>query len=108
MWNDDDIQRAFVDNTVGKYFTGAIDFTIGNIAVGGVFGTAAKTGMLGARKVGLTTRAKNLTTVEKNIDDGILFAQSAGVSGIQTTIGNDIAKLSQTTDINEVSGILSK
>jgi hypothetical protein len=108
LWNDDDIQRAFVDNTVGKYFTGAIDFTIGNIAVGGVFGTAAKTGMLGARKVGLTTRAKNLTTVEKNIDDGILFAQSAGVSGIQTTIGNDIAKLSQTTDINEVSGILSK
>jgi hypothetical protein len=108
LWNDDDIQRAFVDNTVGKYFTGLVDFTVGNIAVGGVFGTAAKYGALGARGIGLTTRAKNLTAVEKNIDDGVLFTQSSGASGIQTTIGNDIAKLSQTTDINEVSGILSK
>lgn len=108
LWNDDDIQKAFVDNTVGKYFTGTIDFTVSNIAIGGAFGTAAKAGALGARKVGLTTRAKNLTLVEKNIDDGILFSQSTGASGRQTTIGNDITKLSKTTDINEVSGILTK
>jgi hypothetical protein len=39
LWNDDDIQRAFVDNTVGKYFTGVVDFTVSNIAIGGAFGT---------------------------------------------------------------------
>ena len=108
LWNDDDIQRAFVDNTVGKYFTGVVDFTVSNIAIGGAFGTAAKAGMLGARKAGLTTRAKNLTAVEKNIDDGILFTQSNGVSGRQTSIGNDINKLASTTDINEVSTVLTK
>lgn len=108
LWNDDDIQRAFVDNTVGKYFTGVVDFTVSNIAIGGAFGTAAKAGALGARKVGLTTRAKNLATVEKNIDDGILFTQSSGASGKQTVIGNDINKLAATTDINEISTILNK
>ncbi len=108
LWNDDDIQRTFVDNTVGKYFTGVVDFTVSNIAIGGAFGTAAKAGALGARKAGLTTRAKNLTAVEKNIDDGILFTQSNGVSGRQTSIGNDINKLASTTDINEVSTILTK
>ena len=107
LWNDDDIQRAFVDNTVGRYFTGTIDFTVSNIAIGGAFGTAAKVGVLGARKAGLTTRAKNLTNVEKDIDDAVLFAQSNGASGRQTTIGNDITRLSKTTDIDEVSTILT-
>jgi hypothetical protein len=107
LWNDDDIQRAFVDNTVGKYFTGVVDFTVSNIAIGGAFGTAAKYGALGARKVGLTTRAKNLTAVEKNIDDGVLFAQSNGASGRQSAIGNDVNKLAKTTDIDEVSTILT-
>jgi uncharacterized protein YdhG (YjbR/CyaY superfamily) len=107
LWNDDDIQRAFVDNTVGKYFTGVVDFTVSNIAIGGAFGTAAKYGALGARKVGLTTRAKNLTAVEKNIDDGVLFAQSNGASGKKSAIGNDVNKLAKTTDIDEVSTILT-
>jgi hypothetical protein len=107
LWNDDDIQRAFVDNTVGKYFTGVVDFTVSNIAIGGAFGTAAKYGALGARKVGLTTRAKNLTAVEKNIDDGVLFAQSNGASGRKSAIGNDVNKLAKTTDIDEVSTILT-
>ena len=108
LWNDDDIQRAFVDNTVGKYFTGTIDFTVSNAAIAGAFGAASKVGALGARKAGLTTRVQNLGKVEKDIDDGILFTQSAAASGRQTSIGNDINKLASTTDINEVSTILTK
>jgi hypothetical protein len=108
LWNDDDIQRAFVDNTVGKYFTGTIDFTVSNVAIAGAFGAAAKVGALGARKTGLTTRVQNLGKVEKDINDGILFTQSAAASGRQTSIGNDINKLASTTDINEVSTILTK
>ena len=108
LWNDEDIQKAFVDNTVGKYFTGTIDFTISNIALTGAFGTSAKVGALGARKVGLTTRANNLTKVEKDIDDGILFTQSNGISGKQSSIGNDINKLAGTFDINDITTILPK
>jgi len=108
LWNDDDIQRAFVDNTVGRYFTGLTDFTVSNIALTGAFGTAAKVGALGARKAGLTTRANNLAKVEKDIDDGILFIQSNGASGRQTTIGNDINKLAGTSNINDITTILPK
>ena len=108
LWNDDDIQKAFVDNTVGRYFTGLTDFTVSNIALTGAFGTAAKVGSLGARKAGLTTRIKNLSKVEKDIDDGILFTQSSAASGRQTAIGNDIAKLAATSNIDDVSTILTK
>jgi len=108
LWNDEDIQAAFVDNTVGKYFTGFTDFTVSNIALTGAFGTAAKVGGLGARKAGLTTKVDNLNKVEKTIDDGILFNQSKGAQGAQTTIGNDINKLAATTNIEEVSTVLNK
>jgi hypothetical protein len=108
LWNDDDIQRAFVDNTVGRYFTGLTDFTVSNIALTGAFGTAAKVGSLGARAAGLTTRVQNISKIEKDIDDGILFTQSNGASGKQTVIGNDINKLASTSNIDEVSTILTK
>jgi|APGre2960657404_1045060.scaffolds.fasta_scaffold00143_4 hypothetical protein len=108
LWNDDDIQRAFVDNTVGKYFTGITDFTVSNLAIGGAFGLAAKSGYLSARKAGLTTKANNFNKIEKDIDDGILYTQSSAASGRQTTIGNDINKLASTSDIEEVSTILNK
>lgn len=108
LWDDNDIQKAFVDNTVGKYFTGFTDFTVSNLALTGAFGTAAKVGGLGARKAGLTSRANNLNKIEKDIDDGILFAQSNSASGRQTTIGNDVNKLAATTNIEEVSTVLNK
>ncbi len=108
LWNDDDIQRAFVDNTVGKYFTGTVDFAVSNLAISGAFGLAAKSGYLGARKAGLTTKANNFSKIEKDIDDGILYSQSSAASGRQTTIGNDINKLASTSDIEEVSTILNK
>jgi hypothetical protein len=108
LWNNEDIQKTFVDNTVGKYFTGTTDFVVANAVMGGVFGVAAKTGNLGARGAGLTTKVNNLTKVEKDIDDGILFTQSQAASGRQTTIGNDINKLAGTSNIEEVSTILEK
>jgi hypothetical protein len=108
LWNNEDIQKTFVDNTVGKYFTGTTDFVVANAVMGGVFGVAVKTGNLGARGAGLTTKVNNLTKVEKDIDDGILFTQSQAASGRQTTIGNDINKLAGTSNIEEVSTILEK
>jgi hypothetical protein len=108
LWNNEDIQRAFVDNTVGRYFTGITDFTVSNLAIAGVFNVSAKAGSLGARGAGLTTKVSSLTKVEKDIDDGILFTQSQAASGRQTTIGNDINKLAATSNIEEVSTILSK
>jgi hypothetical protein len=108
LWNDNDIQSAYVDNAVGRWFTGPLDFAVSNIAIAKGFGIAAKFGNLGARAAGLTTRAKNLTKIEQDINDGILFEQSQSASGRQTTIGNDINKLAGTQNIDEVSTILTK
>ncbi len=81
---------------------------VSNLAISGAFGLAAKSGYLGARKAGLTTKANNFSKIEKDIDDGILYSQSSAASGRQTTIGNDINKLASTSDIEEVSTILNK
>jgi hypothetical protein len=107
LWNDNDIQRAFVDNTVGSYFTGVLDFTASNIAISGAFGTMAKAGNLAARGVGLSTRGKAVSQFEMDINDGVTFKNSDGASGRLTTAGSDIQRMTNTTDINEV-GILVK
>ena len=108
LWNDNDIQRAFVDNTVGKYFTGVLDFTASNIAISGAFGAMAKVGNLGARKVGLTTKNKAASQFEMDINDGLTFKNSDGTSGRLTTAGSDVQRLSSTTDINEVGQLVQK
>jgi hypothetical protein len=108
LWNDNDIQRAFVDNTVGKYFTGVLDFTASNIAISGAFGAMAKVGNLGARKVGLTTKNKAASQFEMDINDGLTFKNSEGASGRLTTAGSDVQRLASTTDINEVGQLVQK
>ena len=108
LWNDNDIQRAFVDNTVGRYFTGALDFTASNIAISGAFGAAAKAGNLAARGVGLTTKNKAASQFEMDINDGVTFKNSDGTSGRLTTAGSDVQRLASTTDINEVSQLVQK
>ena len=107
LWNDDDIQRAYVDNIVGRYFTGPLDFTASNIAIAGAFGAMAKTGNLAARGVGLSTKGKAVSQFEMDINDGVAFKNSDGASGRLTTAGSDIQRMTNTTDINEV-GILVK
>ena len=108
LWNDNDIQRAFVDNTVGRYFTGVLDFTASNIAISGAFGAAAKAGNLAARGVGLTTKNKAASQFEMDINDGVTFKNSDGTSGRLTTAGSDVQRLVSTTDINEVSQLVQK
>lgn len=108
LWNDNDIQRAFVDNTVGKYFTGVLDFTASNIAISGAFGAMAKVGNLGARKVGLTTKNKAASQFEMDINDGVAFKNSDGTTGRLTTAGSDVQRLASTTDINEVGQLIQK
>lgn len=108
LWNDNDIQRAFVDNTVGKYFTGVLDFTASNAAISGAFGAMAKAGNLAARGVGITTKNKAASQFEMDINDGVAFKNSAGASGRLTTAGSDVQRLASTTDINEVGQLVQK
>ncbi len=101
LWDDNDIQAAFVDNNVGKYFTGTLDFVGGNLAVGGAFSAISKGGKLAAKKTGYTTRNVATSELEKNINDGIAFG--TGIAGGKQTVSGDlITKLAQSTDANYV------
>jgi hypothetical protein len=51
LWNDADVQEAFVDNVVGRYYTGYGDFLISNAVIGAVGGRAALLSKLHARLV---------------------------------------------------------
>ncbi len=107
LWDDDDIQAAFVDNNVGKYFTGTLDFVGGNIAVGGAFSAISKGGKLAAKKTGYTTRNIASSELEKNINDGIAFG--TGVAGGKQTVSGDlITKLAESTNPNYVVKTLKK
>lgn len=108
LWNDNDIQSTFVDNLVGRYFTGSIDFFLSNAAISGAFGAAAKAGKLAARGVGLSTKNKAVSQFEMDINDGLAFKNSAGASGRLTTAGSDIDRMTASTDINEVSQLVQK
>ncbi len=107
LWDDNDIQAAFVDNNVGKYFTGTLDFVGGNLAVGGAFSAISKGGKLAAKKTGYTTRNVATSELEKNINDGIAFG--TGIAGGKQTVSGDlITKLAQSTDANYVVKTLKK
>lgn len=106
LWNDQDVQNAFVENTVGRWFTGFTDFTVTNVALAAAGGRAAAGSKFAARKMGYSTRGRTTERMEKDINDGILFSQNLG--GRQTNIGDDIMRMSNTTSESEIVDIYRK
>lgn len=106
LYNDNDVQAAFVDNIVGRYYTGVGDFLASNVAIAGAFGVVAKGGRAAATKTGLSSRNIAFTKLEKDIDDGIAF--ETGLGGQQTVSGDLIVKLANSTDANYVTSVVGK
>jgi hypothetical protein len=108
LWDDNDIQKTFVDNIVGRYYTGAGDFIGGNVILGKAGGAVKKVGSFAVRKIGLSTKNKAVSQFEMDINDGLAFKNSAGATGRLTTSGADVQRLASTTDINEVTQLVQK
>jgi hypothetical protein len=108
LWDDNDIQRVYVDNVVGKYFTGAVDFVGANVAISGAFGIMAKAGNLAARGVGLSSKGTTVATMESRINDTILNTQTQGIRGTRNTVGDDVERIAATQNVNEVLEIATK
>jgi hypothetical protein len=106
LWNDQDVENAFVDNTVGRWFTGFTDFTVANVAISAVGGAATRGSKFAARKTGFSTRGRTTEAMERDIDESILFAQGAG--GKRSNIGDDILLMAQTRSDAEIADILQK
>jgi hypothetical protein len=107
LFDDNDVQAAFVDNTVGKYFTGVTDFVVSNVAIGGAFNAVTKGGKFTARKTGLSSRGTTVTQLEKDINDGVAF--ETGIQGGRQTVSGDLVlKLANSTDANYVTTTLGR
>lgn len=103
LWNDADIKKNFVDNPVGKWFTGTGDFILSNAAMGGVTGLA-KSAIGGALKAtNLTTSITSeadLAKMDALADSHIVHVQSKQMMGTPTVFGADVQQLADTKDMN--------
>lgn len=100
LWNDADIQKNFVENAVGRWYTGIGDFIVGNYAIGGAVKGAAGALRGGARAAGFSTKQKTATQFEQDINDGLLYKETNGLQGRATASAEDIDAIARSTDIN--------
>jgi hypothetical protein len=108
LWNDESIQKNYVDNAVGRWFTGIGDFVVGNKVfgvAGKVVGTATKAA---AKPIGLYTKGKSTEALATDMDNGIKFANTNGVEGAQTVSGTHVITLAQSKDWGTIEDIVTK
>jgi hypothetical protein len=108
LWNDESIKKNFVDNAVGRWYTGIGDFLVGNKGIG----LAAKATGIGAKAVGKTTglytKNKSVDAFGADIDNGILYASTNGAQGAQTVAGSHALLLSSTKDWGVIEDLVTK
>jgi len=108
LWNDASIQKNYVDNTVGRWFTGIGDLVIGNAALGAVGRIAGIAAKAGGAKAGLYTAKKTIDDLASDMDSGILYANSNGAKGSQTVSGSHVALLAESQDYGTISDVIGK
>jgi len=104
LWDDNDVQKNFVDNTTGRWLTGFTDFLVGNAAIVGVGSASVSALKAAARASGLSNKiniydVNAISKLEKLADDHISGTQ-------QTVFGSDIVNLANTQDIVLINRIL--
>ena len=106
VWDDENVQKNFVDNPVGRWYTGVGDFVVGNAAVYGGTTLIAKAGRKLAELGGLSTKAKRVADYEAEVNEGIIFRETGGAKGKQTVSGDEIYELSKTTDVDYIQRVM--
>lgn len=108
LWDDQNLQKNFSDNIVGKYFTGFGDFVVGNAAIAGAAKLVSVAAKSGARASGLSTKGKTLQQYESDIDDGLQFINSGGINGKQSVAATEINQLAGTRDTALISEFVAR
>jgi hypothetical protein len=106
LWDEEDIQKNFVDNPVGRWYTGIGDFVVGNAAVYGGTTMIAKAGLKLLQLAGLSTKAKKASDFEREVNEGVIFNETGGAKGRQTVSGDEIYQLSKTQDLDYIQRVL--
>ena len=108
LWNDKSIEKNYVDNAVGRWFTGIGDFVVGNAALGGIGKVAGVATKAGGAKAGLYTARKTIDELAADMDTGILHSKTAGAQGTQTVSGTHMTVLAESKDYGVISDIVEK
>lgn len=108
LWDDQNVQKNFSDNIVGRYFTGTADFIAGNAVLGGVGKLISRAGKTAVRASGLSTKGKTLEQFEKDANDGILYNVTAGERGRFTNTAEELVQVANSDDINLAINFVEK
>lgn len=108
LWNDDSVKENYVDNAVGRWFTGIGDLVIGNAALGAVGKVGSAAIKIGAVKGGLNTARKTIDELAADMDTGILHAKTAGAEGTQTVSGTHMTVMAESKDYGVIGDIVEK
>jgi len=106
LWNDESIKQNFVDNTVGRYFTGIGDLAVGVKGINAA-GKVVSTGVKSvAKPAGLYTKGKSVDALAADMETGILHATTNGAQGAVTVSGNHTVVLAGTRDWGTIEDIV--
>lgn len=108
LWDDQNLEKNFSENIVGRYYTGTGDFIVGNAAIAGAGKVVSTLGKIGLRKAGLYTKGKTLQDFETEIDEGLQYVNSKGLSGKQSVAAEEINQVANSTDVALISNFVSK
>lgn len=108
LWDDASIKENYVDNTVGRWFTGIGDFVVGNAALGAA-GKVAGIGLkLTGKPLGLYTKKKAIAELESDMNAGILYGNTNGAQGTNTVSGSHVTFLAESKDYGAIADIVEK
>lgn len=108
LWDDQNLEKNFSENIVGRYYTGTGDFIVGNLAIAGAGKVVSTLGKVGLRKAGLYTKGKTLQDFETEVDEGLQYVNSKGLSGKQSVAAEEINQVANSTDVALISNFVSK
>ena len=108
LWNDKSIEKNYVDNTVGRWFTGIGDFVLGNAALGAAGKAAGIVAKAGGAKAGLYTAKKTIDELAVDMENGIQHSLTNGATGVQTVSGSHMLLLAESKDYGVISDIVGK
>jgi len=108
LWNDESIKKNFVDNAVGRWYTGIGDFLVGNKGIG-LAGKAVSAGVKSvAKPAGLYTKGKSVDALAADMENGILYANTNGAQGAQTVSGSHVLLLAGSRDWGVIEDLVTK
>jgi hypothetical protein len=108
LWNDQSIKANFVDNAVGRWYTGIGDFVVGSVGIG-VAGKIAGAGVKSiAKPAGLYTKGKSVDALATDMENGILYAKTNGAQGANTVTGSHALFLATSRDWGDIEDLVMK